>query len=58
LPWLFVVYCVSKWALGLVFQSLWWMSLGFWWNCIKHVDYFWGQACFNFTCQLSNVGIS
>jgi hypothetical protein len=29
LPWLLVVFCVSKWTLGQIFQSLWWMSLGF-----------------------------
>jgi hypothetical protein len=29
---LFMVFCVSKWSSGLIFQSLWWMSLGFWWE--------------------------
>jgi hypothetical protein len=28
LLWLFAVSCVSKWILGYIFQSLWWMSLG------------------------------
>jgi hypothetical protein len=32
LSWLFTVFCVSKWTLRLIFQSLWWMSLGFWWE--------------------------
>jgi hypothetical protein len=37
LPWLFEVFCVSKWTLGLIFQSLWWMSLEFWWKlCWLH----------------------
>jgi hypothetical protein len=31
LPCLFMVFCVSKWTLGLIFQSLWWMSLWFCW---------------------------
>jgi hypothetical protein len=26
LPWLFLVFCASKWNLGFIFQSLWWMS--------------------------------
>jgi hypothetical protein len=25
LPWIFVVFCISKWILKLIFQSLWWM---------------------------------
>jgi hypothetical protein len=32
LPWLFTVFCVSKWTLGLIFRFLLWMSLEFWWE--------------------------
>jgi hypothetical protein len=32
LSWLFTVFCVSKWTLGWIYQSLWWMLLGFWWE--------------------------
>jgi hypothetical protein len=32
LPWLFMVFCASKWTLGLISQSLWWISLGFSWE--------------------------
>jgi hypothetical protein len=32
LPWLFAVSCDSKWTLGKIFQSMWWTSLGFWWE--------------------------
>jgi hypothetical protein len=32
LPWLFMVFCVSKQTIGLIFQSLWWMSLGYLWE--------------------------
>jgi hypothetical protein len=32
LPWLFMVFCVSKWTLGLIFKSLWKLSLWFWWE--------------------------
>jgi hypothetical protein len=34
LPWLFLAFCVSKWTLGLIFQSLWRMSLEFWWESL------------------------
>jgi hypothetical protein len=32
LPWLFMVFWVSKGTLHYTFQSLCWMSLGFWWE--------------------------
>jgi hypothetical protein len=32
LLWLFAIICVYKWTVGLIFQSLWWMSLEFWWE--------------------------
>jgi hypothetical protein len=32
LSWLFAVLCVSKWTLWLIFHSLWWMTLEFWWG--------------------------
>jgi hypothetical protein len=28
-PWLFTSFYASKWTLGLIFQSLWWISLEF-----------------------------
>jgi hypothetical protein len=34
LPWLFAVFCACTWTLGLIFQSLWWMYLEFWWESI------------------------
>jgi hypothetical protein len=32
LPWQFTVFFASKWTLGLIFQSLWRMSLKVWWK--------------------------
>jgi hypothetical protein len=42
LSWLFMTFCVSKCTVGLIFQSLCWMSLGFWWE-------------FHWTCRLLSV---
>jgi hypothetical protein len=39
LSWLLAVFCVFIWIIGLIFQSLWWMSLGFSWEL-------------NWTCRL------
>jgi hypothetical protein len=39
LPWLFEVFSASVWMLGFISQSLWWMSLEFWWG-------------FHWTCRL------
>jgi hypothetical protein len=40
-PWLLMIFCASKWTLGLIFQSLWQMSLEFNGNFIKYADCFW-----------------
>jgi hypothetical protein len=41
LSWLFSVFCVAKWTLGLIFQSRDECHWDFDGNCIEHVDYFW-----------------
>jgi hypothetical protein len=40
LPWLFVVFCVSKWTLRLNFLSQWECYCNFDKDCIEHVDCF------------------